>query len=81
MGLIFGNTINIAMCQRIRIVGDVAEGFKGIAVIPVQSIIGAKPKKTIVILENTPHFIVRKAVFNAQSFYQRSHRCAGLCGR
>lgn len=44
----------------------IPEHFKIVAIVTVKAIVGSKPDKAPVILENTGYRIIREAIFNTQ---------------
>jgi hypothetical protein len=58
---VFSDYVDKIMRERVGVFEDVSKHFEVITIVPVESVISAKPHKTIVILENTPNGIIRKA--------------------
>jgi hypothetical protein len=52
------DTINVVIRKGGRISNGIPENMKGVSIIPVQPVIGAKPHKSIVVFVNTSHRIV-----------------------
>jgi hypothetical protein len=66
IGAVFGDYIDKIMRERVGILQNVSKHFEVITIVPVKSVISAKPHKTIVILENTPDGIIGEATVDIQ---------------
>jgi hypothetical protein len=75
MILICRNGINMIINQGIAVADDIPEDPERIAVVTVESIIGTKPHKAVMVPENAGNRIIGKAVF-----YSETARGVGIAG-
>src|SRR6185312_4339141 len=67
MILISVNCINMIIDQGIAVTDNIPEDPERISVVAVESIIGAKPHKAVMIPENAGDRIIGKAIFYSQT--------------